>query len=33
MNQILVTGKVNFGDNTTYFDKATAYVSILDVSR
>lgn len=33
MSQVVVTGKVKFEQNATSFDKATAYVSLLDVSR
>jgi uncharacterized lipoprotein YbaY len=33
MGQVRVTGRVLFGPDATSFGKATAYVSLLDVSR
>ena len=33
MGQVKVTGRVSFGPDATPFGKATAYVSLLDVSR
>lgn len=33
MSQVAITGKVKFERNATPFEKATAYVSLLDVSR